>query len=348
VIDAEQLMAEIEAEVRARRAAGDLPADFERELDLAFARFAPVGAAGDDLESVAVRAEQAAFIDLATPPMTGPPGVPFVKRVLRKLMFFYLHHVAEQITTLALVLTRGLRLLGRRVDDLERVVPGAGPGSENALPAGSAPDLGAWSELLPKALAGARGRVLHADCGDGSLVAALRGAGLDAYGAGAAPGAAATGEAAGLELRPVAAVEHLRLVGKGTLGGLVLSGCVDRSVAAVQRELVMLAAARLAGGAPLAIVGTPPAAWERSVGPVAADLAPGRPLHAETWAALLEAAGFTGIETHLGPVVGGLSPVPGDDETAAAVNANLDRLNEVLFGPAGFCIVAVAPGPSPH
>jgi SAM-dependent methyltransferase len=343
VIDADELMAEITAEVRSRREAGDLPADFERDLDLAFARFAPAGAMGDDLESVAVRAEQAAFLDLATPPMTGPPGIPYVKRVLRKLMFFYVHHIAEQITTLALVLTRGLRVLGKRVDRLERVVPGTGSGAGLAPPA--LPDLKAWERQLLDALGDVRGRVLHAGCGDGAIVAALRGSGVDAYGVEPAPGAAGSAEAAGLELRPVDSLDHLRVVGAGALGGLVLTGCVDRSIPAFQRELAELAASRLAAGGRLALVGTGPVAWERTVGPVAADLAPGRPLHPETWVALLEAAGFSGLEIHRGAVEDGLAPVPGSDPTAAAVNANLERLNGLLFGPASYCVVGVAPGP---
>jgi hypothetical protein len=345
VIDAEQFMAEIEAEVRARREAGDLPADMERELDLAFARFAPVGAMGDDFESVAARAEEAAFLVLAPPPMTGGRGVPFVKRVLRKLMLFYVHHVAEQVTAQALVLTRGLRLLGKRVDQLERVVPGEGPGAGIVAP--SLPDLKAWEPLLLGGLVGCRGRVLHAGCGDGGLVEALRRGGVDAYGVDPSPDAV-VGDGAGLELRPVNALDHLRAVGAGALAGLVLTGCVDRSVPAVQRELAELGASRLVAGGRLALVGTSPAAWERTAGPVAADLAPGRPLHPETWVALLEAAGFSDVETHQGPTGDGLSPVPGTDPTAAAVNANLERLNALLFGPVSYCVVGVAPGPEPR
>ena len=43
-VDPDRLMAEIEDEVRRKRASGELPADLERELDLVFARFAPVNA----------------------------------------------------------------------------------------------------------------------------------------------------------------------------------------------------------------------------------------------------------------------------------------------------------------
>ena len=56
-----------------------------------------------------------------------------------------------------------------------------------------------------------------------------------------------------------------------------------------------LAAAVLAGNGRLALVGTDPDAWGRTTSVVDADLAPGRPLHAETWAHLLEERGFGDI-----------------------------------------------------
>jgi hypothetical protein len=38
----------------------------------------------------------------------------------------------------------------------------------------------------------------------------------------------------------------------------------------------------------------------------------------------------------------------GTDATASAINANLERLNGLLFGPATYCILGVAPGPRPR
>lgn len=345
VIDVDALMAEIEAEVRARQASGDLPADFERELDLVFARFAPVGAMGDDLESVLVRAEQASFLDMAAPVDSARPGVPLVKRLIRRVVRWYLHYLAQQVTTLGLVLTRALRLLAQRVEALERAVPGAAGPAVPATALAPLPDLAHWEALLTKVFGGARGRVLHGECGTGALVAALRRAGADAYGAEPVPERAEAADADGLEARPVEVLEHLRALGEGALEGLIVSGCVDRLPAAAQRELADLAASRLAPGGSLAILGTSPGAWERTVGPVAADLAPGRPLHPQTWARLLEAAGFSGVELHEGPVAEGLQPVPGSDEAARALNANLERLNALLFPPATYAVLGMAPGP---
>jgi hypothetical protein len=350
VIDANALMAEIDAEVRARRAAGDLPTGFERELDLIFARYAPVGAMGDDLESVLARGEQASFIDLAAPTESALPGVPLVKRLIRKMVFFYLHYIAEQITTLGLVLIRAVRLLGQRVELLEQAVTGgtgapAAGESPSAASLAPVPELAHWEPLLAGAFAHVPGRVLHGECGAGALVGALRRAGADAYGVEPVGERAEAADGAGIEARPSEVLDHLRTLREGALGGLVLSGCVDRLPPLAQHELVALAASRLGTGTPLAILGTDPAAWQRAVGPVAADLAPGRPLHAETWARLLETAGFSEVELHRGPAGEGLTPVPGTDEAAKAVNANLERLGALLFGPATYCVLGVAPGP---
>lgn len=353
MIDPDVLMAEIEAEVRARRAAGDLPAGFERELDLAFARYAPVGAMGDDLESVLARAEQASFLDLAAPVESARLGVPLAKRLVRKVVFFNLHHLAEQVTSLSLVLVRALRLLGERVERLEEAVPGATASaatghSPSAAPLAPAVDLAAWEARLVAAFRGAEGRVLHGECGAGALIGRLREAGVDAYGVEPVPERAEAAGAAGFEARPVEVLDHLRAVGRGALGGLVLSGCVDRLAPAAQRELAELAATRLGAGRPLALLGTSPSAWLRALGPVATDLAPGRPLHPDTWVRLLEGAGFSSVEAHPGPVGDALGPVPGGDELATALNANLERLNDLLFGPATYCILAAAPGPDPR
>ena len=65
-------------------------------------------------------------------------------------------------------------------------------------------------------------------------------------------------------------------------------------VTAPDREALLDALlAGLADGGHLAIVGVDPGSWPLLAGPVAADLAPGRPIHAATWVHLLEERGAT-------------------------------------------------------
>ncbi|MGH9182178.1 MAG: hypothetical protein ACRDY5_10745, partial [Acidimicrobiales bacterium] len=272
-IDHQALLAEIDTEVARRRASGDLPADFERELDLVFARFAPVHAIGDDFAQVLERAENSTFIDILAPTGSSLPLVPHVKRVVRKAISWELRYVAQQVSAYATASVRALRLLGARVDELEAAAPA---GAAAVIAAAPTPDREHWAPLVAAALAGVSGRVLHAEADDGWLVATLSAGGLDAYGVD--PVARSTAPV-GVELREDGVLDHLRALPDGGLGALILSGCVDRLGLGHQRELAVLARAKVADGAVVILIGTDPrAAAAGAVGgadPVAADLAPG-------------------------------------------------------------------------
>ena len=70
-----------------------------------------------------------------------------------------------------------------------------------------------------------------------------------------------------------------------------------------------------------------------------ADLAPGRPWHAATWAYLITQLGFTDVESFAGPATDGLGRADGDDATAAALNRALERLEPLVCGPESFCVI---------
>lgn len=185
-----------------------------------------------------------------------------------------------------------LRFLAFRVARLEEVA------AVRAEPVPDLPWLAPLDEPGPLAAAvatalaeaGVTGDVLHAECGDGSLLAALAAAGVRARGVDPRlpRGLAAVG--AGLDVSVGEAVEALEETSPGGLAALVLSGVVDRVPIDEVLGLVSLALSRLAAGAPLVVVSAGPAAvdgWPA----VALDLLPGRPLHLETWELLLGRAG---------------------------------------------------------
>jgi hypothetical protein len=101
-----------------------------------------------------------------------------------------------------------------------------------------------------------------------------------------------------------------------------------------------LAVTALNKGGRLVIVASDPTGWLRTHNPIETDLSPGRPLHAPTWLHLLGERGFREINVQSGARHGSLDHVPGADETSAAMNTNLDRLNDVLFPPASWLITA--------
>ena len=293
-LDLQQVLREIDEEVRARRAAGEFPPGMERELDLLFARFAPPTVSGDDLDGLLEAADRTSYIDHH--PSTGSSFAPLslLKRVEWKLLGWFFRFVTQQVTAFAGIVVQSLRLLGRRVEALEHATPGASPAQRAAaMRSGQAAAVGALGDVVAAHLRGVRGRVLVAEAGDGTLVRQL--AELDVYGVEPRLELAESASLAGLEVRADDVVDHLRVVDADALHGLVLVGVVDRSPLGVQLHLVERAFEVLADGGRLAVVGTSPDGWGRA-NPIEADLSPGRPLHSATWAHLMEEAGFAGIE----------------------------------------------------
>ena len=289
-MDQARLLAEIDEEVRRKRESGDLPPGFEKELDLVFARFAPVHALEGDFDQVLAKAEEGAFIDVLAPYDSGRAAVAPVKRVVRKAILWVIRYLAEQVTAFAQAITKATRLLGERVDALESALPVAAPLGQPA----HIPGLRHWKAALPKLLRGAPGRVLHAECGEGELVAGLVRARVDAYGV----DPHAPDEKPGLDLRPDTMAEHLKRLPDGALGGIVLSGAIDRLPAPAKLALLDAATAKVAPDGVVVVLGTDPLAWGRDAFVVEADLAPGRPFHAETWERVLGERGFEKIVAH--------------------------------------------------
>ena len=292
-VNVEQVMAEIHAEVRRRRATGELPSDLEQELDAVFARFAPAGTAEEDFADLLDKVERASFVDANPPVASNLPGGQAVKNAVRRATGFAMQHLSQQISAFDYAVTRALR----RLDERLRAVEGA-PSYALGWPLAvepPRPDLAPWIERIVLALADAPGRVLVADAADGAVVDLLRSRSVDAYGTDPTPGAAAQAPP-GAEIRESEVLEHLAALADHVLGGLVLAGSIDTMARNDQLAVVGRAGEVLAPGGRLAIVGSRPEVWATQVPPVVLDLAEGSPLHAETWAHVLEAGPFTAPE----------------------------------------------------
>lgn len=294
-VDLPRLLAEIDEEVRSRRASGDFPPGMERELDLLFARFAPATVSADDLDGLLQSAERSSFINPDPPTESRIPAVSFLKRVERKLLGWFFRFLAQQVTAFGASVVRALRLLGRRVEALEAATPGANEALlELARSVARPASAGSAVDAVVGHVAGSGGRILVAEAGDGAVLEALRAAGADAYGVEPRADRAESLVLAGADVRRDDARSHLAAVADGALGGLVLAGVVDRAALGVKLALVARAAEVLPPGGRLALIGSDPATWGTD-DPIEADLAPGRPLHAETWSHLLGEHGFTQI-----------------------------------------------------
>jgi glutathione S-transferase len=269
-------------------------------------------------------------------PITGSRPLQLLKRTVKLLTAWYMIFVGRQLVAFAGTSLRALRILGGRIDTLEQRTPAVDPRiAANLGPVSGDVDLTPWHthciEAFAQAPAG--GRVVHAECGDGAFLAALRAAGIDAYGVDPRRDAAAVADEQLVEVRGERAREHLASLASRTARGILLSGCVDRYVLGDQIELADTAAAALVPGGVLVIIGRDPAAWVHDTGAITADLAPGRPLHAATWRHLLQSRAFDDVVSEFGA-----RAIP--DDVARSADPAVAAIAATLFPPVTYCIIA--------
>jgi hypothetical protein len=304
------VVADLEAAVARRRAAGEYPPGLERELDALLARHAPDRVVDAPIDELLARAEVAALLDVDVPTGSGVPGGAPAKRALRRLMAWFLVYVAQQVTASSRATLAVLGALARKVEALEAASPELAAGSLPAL-APVVPVAG-WAHDVVAAVAatpgGAAARVCVAHASDGLLLDDLVAAGIDAYGID--PELATTDALAsrGLDVRHGGASDHLARVAPGSLRACVLVGGVEHQSLGARLVAVDRALAALAPGGALVVLSTTPAAWDAAAPPVARDLAPGRPLHPETWTAVLAARGVVDVLVHDAPTPSSTSP----------------------------------------
>jgi hypothetical protein len=288
-----QVMAEIEEEVRLRRSSGDLPPKLERELDELFLAHSPVAGRGGDLTEALRMVDAATFVDPVVPVDSERAAGAVVKKGMRTLLLWYVGWITHQISQFASAVSRTLHIMEGRLKELERKVevqrvPNAGVVELPALQRADA----WWVAPTVEAVRSAPGRIVHAASGDGWLVRLIVAAGGDAYGVDPRPDLVERGVLAVSDLRGEELADHLRAVASAGLGAIVLSGVVDGMASGERTQLLQLIGATLAPGGVLVVHSLSRSSWDGADAPYEADLAPGRPLRAETWRHLLEQSGY--------------------------------------------------------
>jgi hypothetical protein len=130
-------------------------------------------------------------------------------------------------------------------------------------------------------------RVLYCGPDVDDIVAELRSAGVDAYGV----STAGTPYRPGPDVRHANLLDHLRAVATASLGAVVLIGVPDAMRPEALRPLI----AELGRAArTVVVVSEAPWWWRQRLGPVQADLSPGRPLDPETWLDALHRVAMVG------------------------------------------------------
>ena len=337
------VMAEIDVEVRRRRASGDLPAGLERELDELFLEFSPVGLHGRArLRETLALVDGSAYVDIAVPVDSQKAVGSSVKRLIRKSIEWYMGFIVHQIVKFAWAVSRMFHVVVDHIEVLESAVesqrtPELPPTAVPATDAGSS----WWSADAVAALTGVTGRVLHADCGTGSLVDALIAAGVDAYGVDPSESAIESAVERGLDVRAESVLDHLDVVAEEALSGLVLSGSIQWLHPNQRHRLMTLAASRLAIEGVVVIHSATPESWTATTSHLVSDLAPGRPLHPDTWSHLFASLGFGRFTVTFGGEDRRLDRVAPSNPDASAINGAIDAVNQLLLGPGEYLVVAV-------
>jgi len=197
-----------------------------------------------------------------------------------------------------------LRYLAARVELLEaRPDPTRLEAAE--LPV-APPDVGEWAEVLRSWLGPAdpEATVVVGESGDGALVQALHRAGyrvrgVEPRGTAAWSAFASSGDDGSSALPEFVIGEvigHLRTCPAGSAHAVVLAGCVDRVDLAGNVDLLGQALRATRVGGVLVVLTTDQSAWNGALSHPARDLAPGRPLHPETWSLLLRRSGAVDVD----------------------------------------------------
>jgi SAM-dependent methyltransferase len=177
--------------------------------------------------------------------------------------------------------------------------------------------------------------VLDAGCGRGELLALLRDAGIEARGIDADADMVAYARGDGLDVEQADLVEHLSGLADDSLGGIFMGQVVEHLPAQTLARALALAAAKLRPGGVLVAETINP------LSPIAlrnyfADLTHAQPLVPETLELLARQAGFAETEIRFLNEPAERLTEPADPVIAA----NVRRLNELLFAPLDYALVA--------
>jgi SAM-dependent methyltransferase len=306
----------------------------------------------------------------------GPKG--FVKRVLRKLMRWYVEPLAadqrvyndsllklvdalseraDRVAAARWEIERHAHELEERLARLERRSVSSGgptpaPVTVAAQPAAaSVPDYFAFESRMRGSVELIRerqrsyvddfrnaGPVLDVGCGRGELLGLLRDAGVEAHGIDADADMVAFARGEGLDVEQADLIVHLEGVPDRALGGIFMGQVVEHLPPLTLVRSLRLAAAKLRPG------GLFVAETINPLSPIAlrnyfADLTHAQPLVPETLELLARQAGFAETEVRFLNEPAERLTEPDDPVIAA----NVRRLNELLFAPLDYALVARTP-----
>ncbi|MFV0459436.1 MAG: methyltransferase domain-containing protein [Actinomycetales bacterium] len=191
------------------------------------------------------------------------------------------------------------------------------------------------------------GTVVDVGCGRGELLEVLAGQGLDVVGVDTDPGMVAEARDRGLTVFQESVIDYLRRTPEQSLGAIFSAHLAEHLELDVLLEFISLSASRLRPGG-VFIAETPnPASLIVLGNSYILDPTHVRPLHPSLFSFLCEGAGFRSVDLRFySPAEGYRLPKvdhPEHPDWAERIDQAFSQLNEVLFGPQEYAVVAHTP-----
>jgi hypothetical protein len=147
----------------------------------------------------------------------------------------------------------------------------------------------------------------------------------------------------GLDVEQGTAVEYLRTVEPGSLGGIVMIQVIEHLSPQQVLDFVALAAEKLRPGGKVVLETVNPASLYTYARAFWVDPDHVRPVHPSFLEFLFREAEFARFSIEFRspvPETEALLPVPGDDPQTRLVNENFERINALLFGAQDYAVIA--------
>ncbi len=176
--------------------------------------------------------------------------------------------------------------------------------------------------------------VLDVGCGRGEFLELLRAHGISGRGLDLNHEMVEVCRAKGLQADAGDALGHLRSLEDASVGGLIAAQVVEHLEPDYLLDLLEQAYHKLRPGATIVLETINPACWFAFFSSYIRDITHVRPLHPDTLSYLLTANGFQEVAVRFSapyPDRDKLRHAPGEGPTEEALNANVDKLNSLLF-----------------
>ncbi|MBI4948751.1 MAG: methyltransferase domain-containing protein [Deltaproteobacteria bacterium] len=174
--------------------------------------------------------------------------------------------------------------------------------------------------------------ILDVGCGRGELLELLKGAGVPATGVDLNEEMVEICRERGFDAETSEALSYLKGLEDGSLAGIVSCQFIEHLPTEALLEFVRLSLSKVRKGG-MAVFETVNPESLSAMKSFYIDMTHVRPVHPQAISFAMESAGFSGIE------IRHMSPFPEDERLAAKGDANMEKLNALLFGFQDYAVI---------